>query len=268
MTPPSISVERDDCDDHQPTLVLLHHFGGSARTWQPFIACIGDRRRCIALDLPGFGRQAGHPGPYTVAAMADHVAAQILDIGLNTYSLVGHSMGGKVALALAARCPAGLRSLTLLAPSPPTAEPIDPAQRMMLLAAWGAKPALAKIVDDVVVRTLSADLRAILLEDMLSVSREAWSGWLLFGSREDIAASMAQINVPVLVVSGDSDTAIPIAIIGTELLPRLADAALAVITGAGHLLPLEATAEITRLVLQALNAPVSRAKDQTSGLAQ
>ena len=79
---------------------------------------------------------------------------------------------------------------------------------------------------------------------------------------------MAQINVPVLVVSGDSDTAIPIAIIGTELLPRLADAALAVITGAGHLLPLEATAEITRLVLQALNAPVSRAKDQTSGLAQ
>ena len=249
MTPPSISVERDDCDDHQPTLVLLHHFGGSARTWQPFIACIANRRRCLALDLPGFGRQAGHPGPYTVAAMADHVAAQILDIGLNTYSLVGHSMGGKVALALAARCPAGLRSLTLLAPSPPTAEPIDPEQRMMLLNAWGAKRALGDVIATAVVRTLSADVRATLLDDMLGASRQAWNGWLLAGSREDISASVARINVPVLVVSGDGDTAIPTAVIETELLPRLANVALAVIAGAGHLLPLEAAAKTTCLIL-------------------
>ena len=110
MTAHVMAAAQDDSDGQRPALVLLHHFGGSSRTWQPFIAWIGDRRRCIALDLPGFGRQAAHSGPFTVAAMADHVAAQILGLGLDTYTLVGHSMGGKVALALAARCPDGLRS--------------------------------------------------------------------------------------------------------------------------------------------------------------
>lgn len=238
----------------RPALVLLHHFGGSARSWQPFIASIGERRRCIALDLPGFGRAAKHPGPYTVAAMADHVAASIVALGLDSYTLVGHSMGGKVALALAARRSAGLRSLMLLAPSPPSAEPIDDHQRETLLAAWGSRSALADIVDAITVRTLSADVRATLLDDMLGVAREAWRGWLLHGSREDITASMARIDVPVLVVSGSGDTTIPTTVIEAELLPRLGDATLSVIAEAGHLLPMEAAAAAIRLIPQAQDA--------------
>jgi len=236
----------------EPALVLLHHFGGSARTWQSFIDTVGDRRRCVALDLSGFGRRAGHPGPYTVAAMADHVEACIVELGLEDYVLVGHSMGGKVALALAARRPAGLRSLLLLAPSPPSAEPIDPRQRETMLAAWGSGPALSDMIDAATLRTLSPDVRATLLEDMLGVSRQAWRAWLLHGSREDITAAMARINVPVLVVSGDGDSAIPRAVLEAELLPRLASAELSVIAGAGHLLPIEATAETAHMVRQCL----------------
>lgn len=243
MMPQSVAVERGPVEGRRPALVLLHHFGGSARTWQPFIECIGDRRRCIALDLPGFGRQVGHPGPYTVAAMANHVAASIVELGLDSFTLVGHSMGGKVALALAARRPAGLHSLVLLAPSPPSAEAIGHQQRETLLTAWGARPALADIVDAATVRTLSVDVRAVLVEDMLGVARQAWRSWLLAGSREDITALMARIDVPVLVVSGDGDTAIPTTVIEAELLPRIANAALSVIAGAGHLLPIEAAAE-------------------------
>ena len=181
--------------------------------------------------------------------MADHVAASIVELGLDRFTLVGHSMGGKVALALAARRPAGLRSLVLLAPSPPSAEPIGHQQRKTLLAAWGARPALADIVDAATLRTLSVDVRALLIEDMLSVARQAWRGWLLAGSREDITALMARIDVPVCVMSGDGDTAIPTAVIEAELLPRLANAALLVIAGAGHLLPIEATAEVANTTI-------------------
>ena len=236
----------------EPALVLLHHFGGSARTWQSFIDTVGGRRRCVALDLPGFGARAYHPGPYTVTAMADHVEAGIVELGLEDYVLVGHSMGGKVALALAARRPAGLRSLVLLAPSPPSAEPIDPQQRGTMLAAWGSRSAMSDIVDAATVRTLPAEVRATLVEDMLAVSRHAWQAWLLHGSREDITAAMAQIHVPALVASGDGDAAIPRAVLEAELLPRLANVELSVIVGAGHLLPIEAATETACMVRQCL----------------
>ena len=231
-----------------PALVLLHHFGGSARTWRTLIDRIGDRQRCFALDLPGFGAQADDPGPYTVAAMADHVQACIAELGLRNYRLVGHSMGGKVALALAGRRPAGLRSLVLLAPSPPNAEPIDPQQRQRMLAAWGSRPAMSEMVDAATVRILPTNVRTTLLEDMLTVSPNAWRAWLLHGSREDITASLADLSIDVLIASGDGDTAIPTAVLETELLPRLASASLAVIAGAGHLLPIEAPTETIRLL--------------------
>ena len=245
------AAELEHNTGERPVLVLVHHFGGSARTWQPVIECIGEQRRCVALDLPGFGREAGHPGPFTVAAMADHVARRILELGLDAYALVGHSMGGKVASALAARRPTGLQSLILLAPSPPSAEPISNEQRETLLAAWGTRSALVDIVDTVTVQTLSASVRATLIEDMLGVARQAWHSWLISGSREDITGSMAQLNIPVLVLSGDGDTAIPTAVIKAEVLPRVPNAMLSVIAGAGHLLNIEAPAEASHLILQA-----------------
>ena len=84
---------------------------------------------------------------------------------------------------------------------------------------------------------------------MLSVARQAWRSWLLAGSREDITASMARIDVPVLVVSGDGDTAIPTTVIEAELLPRIVNAALSVNAGAGHLLPIDAAAKTANTIV-------------------
>ena len=94
----------------RPALVFLHYFGGSGRTWEPVMdALVAAGWRCLAPDLRGFGESTA-PGEdwthYTVDTMADDIHGLIGRLGLERFIVVGHSMGGKVALALAARQPA------------------------------------------------------------------------------------------------------------------------------------------------------------------
>jgi len=94
-----------------PALVFLHHFGGSALSWTRVIDRLVDDCRCIAPDLPGFGADCDRQGPFTTAAAADATIALVDGFELDDFILVGHSMGGKIAMATAARRPAGLRGL-------------------------------------------------------------------------------------------------------------------------------------------------------------
>ncbi|MBA3659529.1 MAG: alpha/beta hydrolase, partial [Gemmatimonadales bacterium] len=112
-----------------PALVFLHYFGGSSREWAGVMDQLDGEHRCIAPDLRGFGQSGAPETGYTVRDYADDVAALVERFELTRFHLVGHSMGGKVALAFAARRPPGLEGVVLLAPSPPTPEPIGAAER-------------------------------------------------------------------------------------------------------------------------------------------
>ena len=120
------------------TILALHYWAGSGREYDLLPGPL------LAPDLPGFGTQPVPPGfDYSVAAYADWVAAFIAAHQLAEYTLIGHGMGGKIALALAARRPAGLSRLVLLSPSPPTPEPSAAADRTAALRAY-AQPAEAE----------------------------------------------------------------------------------------------------------------------------
>jgi pimeloyl-ACP methyl ester carboxylesterase len=233
------------------SVLLLHHFGGSARTWDEVHARLLDVET-EALDLPGFGDAAGMPGPYTVAAYADFVEARL---PRGPLVLVGHSMGGKVALALAARQPAGLSGLLLVAPSPPTPEPIADDVRAKLITGWGDQDEMSRTLATITAHSLADPLRALAVADMVRAGRAAWTAWLTSGSRTDISGEIGTINVPVTILSGSADAVLPTALLHREVAERLSGSALLPIPGAGHLLPLEApdavAAAIRRLIAEA-----------------
>src|SRR6185295_15294462 len=103
------------CEDDGGTaapLVLLHPFPFDRRVWGATAAALRASHRVIAVDARGFGESVPD-GTFSIADLADDVAALLDARGIATAAVAGQSMGGYVALAFANRHPARLRALVL-----------------------------------------------------------------------------------------------------------------------------------------------------------
>ncbi|PXX65339.1 pimeloyl-ACP methyl ester carboxylesterase [Nocardia tenerifensis] len=234
-----------------PTLVFLHYWGGTARTWQPVLDRLPGRAT-LTLDARGWGRSRELPGPYSLEQLARDTRDVIAAAGVTDYVLVGHSMGGKVAQLVAAARPAGLVELVLVAPGP--AKPaafVTPEYREGLSHAYDSAETTAAALDTVLTATpLNAHLRAHVLADSRAGAPAARREWPLHGIAQDITAAAQNIAVPVLVVAGEQDRVEPVEVLRDNLLPYLSEADLRVIAGSGHLIPLEAPAALASLLLR------------------
>jgi pimeloyl-ACP methyl ester carboxylesterase len=96
-----------------PAIVFLHGFCESREIWKDFVQSISERFRTIALDLPGFGNSPSLDSGFTIDDVADQVAISLQDMRLYDAFIVGHSLGGYVALSLAERYPHLTKGLSL-----------------------------------------------------------------------------------------------------------------------------------------------------------
>jgi pimeloyl-ACP methyl ester carboxylesterase len=96
------------------TLVFLHGLLDSSEGWTPVCEAVGGTR--IAFDLPGFG-YSDPPPSGSLSAYAQDIAEGLQALGSPRFTLVGHSLGGAVAAALAELLPSSVDALVLLAPA-------------------------------------------------------------------------------------------------------------------------------------------------------
>ena len=228
------------------TIVALHYWAGAGHEFDALRPLLAADTQLLAPDLPGFGQQ---PAPlhfdYSVRAYADWMAAYLAEHRVTDFTLLGHSMGGKIALLLAARRPAGLRRLVLLSPSPPPHEPMSNQDRAAALAAYGQPEEAEKTARRITYHPLPPALHAAVVADNLRTRRPAWNHWLEQGTRTDISAELATLAVPCQVLVGAHDKAVTPATQRRLTLPHLpADALFTEVPEAGHLLPLEAPAAV------------------------
>jgi len=111
--PPLPLFHRDLGGAGEPPIVLLHGLLGSSRNWQTVGRELAATRRVFALDLRNHG-QSPHDPDVSYPAMAADVAAWLDAQGLGAAELVGHSMGGKVAMLIACRDPARVARLVVV----------------------------------------------------------------------------------------------------------------------------------------------------------
>jgi pimeloyl-ACP methyl ester carboxylesterase len=108
---------RDTGPRDAPAVVLLHGFGASLHTWEAWAERLSAAFRVIRLDLPGFGLTGPDPtGDYTDARTVQVLSALMDELGVRRASVVGSSMGGRIAWFFAAAEPDRVDRLVLIAP--------------------------------------------------------------------------------------------------------------------------------------------------------
>ncbi|MBN1692368.1 MAG: alpha/beta fold hydrolase [Dehalococcoidales bacterium] len=95
-------------------LVVIHGGGGDARTWRRNIGVLAEKYTVYAPDLPGYGGSQPLDGKYYVPELSDFVEKFTKSLGLEKFSLVGHSLGGGIALDYALKFPLKITKLVLI----------------------------------------------------------------------------------------------------------------------------------------------------------
>jgi pimeloyl-ACP methyl ester carboxylesterase len=243
---------RDTGPRGAPVLILLHGFGASLHTWEPWAQDLSDNFRVVRIDLPGAGLTGADPsGDYSDARGVQILAALMDQLGIARASFIGHSMGGRLAWRYAAEQPGRVDKLVLVAPdgfaspgfeygkAPEVTAPVRLMQvvlprallRMSLEPAY-ANPAL--MTDEVVDRywhlMRAPQVRTALIARMQQLVLQ------------DPAPLLARITAPTLLLWGEQDAMIPVAN-AQDYLRALKDARLVTLPGVGHLPHEEAPAQ-------------------------
>jgi pimeloyl-ACP methyl ester carboxylesterase len=185
-----------------PPIVFVHGTRLSRSMWRPQMEALRDAYRVIALDLPGHGALADRP--FTVAAASDHVARVIEEAAGGRAVVVGLSLGGYVAMDLAARRPELVRGLVL---SGATAEPVGRLAAPFLALAWVMERFDGPALEAVNAWFFRARFAPAIAEPI--VAGGFWSAGGAQALRaivgERFAPRLAAYPGPTLIVNGDLD---------------------------------------------------------------
>jgi pimeloyl-ACP methyl ester carboxylesterase len=249
-------VALDDRGSGEP-LVLIHGLATTRVIWRHALPLLSKGRRVITLDVPGFGDSPPAGEGFVLDTVAERIAKALERAGLEKpFDLVGHSMGGAVALALAARDPGAIRRLVLVAPAGLRPMPAAAARAFGALAvrAIPLRRLGAPLADFGFGRRLlmtpgTADPASIPPADvraMLAASRGATriSEALSTVASADVRPLLAKLPVHVGAVWGARDRIVPPGGIHTvqELRP---EAPTATVPNAGHILMVERPEQFT-----------------------
>jgi pimeloyl-ACP methyl ester carboxylesterase len=234
-----------------PPIVLLHGITGHARTWDRLASELSSRYRVLALDQRGHGDSDAAPdGDYGVTAMAGDLAAFADHLGLAAFTLVGLSMGGRVAIAYAGAHSSRLGHLVIVDIGPDIHLPGLERIRDMMAGAPERIESEAQAIE-YVRRANPLYAEDELRHRVVHGLRRAADGSLAWkydralrdmmrgGGRRDLVnlwEPLARIACPTLVVRGAASDILSPEIAG-RMLETLPDGRLVEVEGAGHTVP-------------------------------
>jgi pimeloyl-ACP methyl ester carboxylesterase len=231
-----------------PPVLVLHGWGASIDAVGSIVDGLADKIEVVAVDLPGFGESAEPPEPWDVGAYARFVVALTDELGLERFSLIGHSFGARIGIVIAATRPERIARMVLTGAAglKPRRKPsyygrVAVAKAGRVVGAVGGAPGR---------RLQDRMRRRVASRDWLEAT-EAMRGTFRAVIAEDLSPHLPNIRASTLLVWGERDEDTPLWM-GRRMEEAIPDAGLVVLEG-GHYVYAERAAEFNRIALHFLS---------------
>ena len=203
-----------------PVIVLLHGFTGSTGTWSEVIDLLNDNYHTVAIDLIGHGKTTAplDPNRYSMEEQIADLEALFNELNIRKFTLLGYSMGGRIALSYTINFPERVTSLILESSTPGLKTEVERIERMnkdKLLAQKISREGIRSFVEfweNIPLfhsqKKLSAERQQEIRDERLSQNEVGLANSLLgigTGSQPSNWDRLKEINVPVLLITGEID---------------------------------------------------------------
>lgn len=255
-----------------PPVVLVHGLSSYMGFWEHQVPALAREHRVLALDLPGYGASARPDAPYTPPWYAELLSRWMDTVGLEEAVIVGHSMGGQIAITLALTHPDQVDRLVLSAPA--GLETFSPGTARFMKGYWHEARAteareheLRTVFTQAVFNRTDEGVERLLQERVRLGQHPAFQGTSVAVSRSiagmvdhPVAHRLGELRVPTLLVFGTADHMIPNPIFTGGTTRRIAEqgrdaipgAELVLLPGAGHTVHHDAPEAFNEAVLSFL----------------
>ena len=263
--------------------VYVHGLGGSSQNFTDVAGLLADRFDAQAVDLPGFGYSDPSPR-YSIPAFAATLTAYLEHAGRGPVHLVGNSLGGSIAVRVAALRPDLVRSLTLISPAMPFLDPRRTAQGPVLpllalpradrLFAWGMSRTTAEEMAEQVLAAcfgdttkVNAQRRAEAIEEIRLRYTVAHYPKAYLGTLRGLVSSFlraylpgagsqwrlaARVQAPTLVIGGLNDKLVDPRV-PAQVARVIPDSRLLILPGVGHVAQMEVPRVVARAIVGLLD---------------
>jgi len=225
----------------RPPVILIHGAGGNHLFWPPAVRRLAGSR-VYALDLPGHGKSEGI-GQQSIPGYTKHISAFMDAVGISHAFVVGHSMGGAIALDLTLNCPERVAALCLVASgaclrvAPVFLENAGNASTIPQVAEAMKEFAYSPHTD--------AKLKELASKRLIETRPAVLRGDFLACDVFDVRERLGEIRVPTLILVGSDDQMTPVAF-SNYMAENIPGAQLWMIENAGHMLMLEKPRQVSQ----------------------
>ncbi|RSS84371.1 alpha/beta fold hydrolase [Streptomyces sp. WAC06614] len=222
-------------------VLVLHDWFSTSGHWGSVLDHFDPERFSYAfLDYRGYGDRREVPGRYDLAEIADDALALADELGWDTFSLMGHSMGGKAAQQVLVRAPERIERIVGIAPVPAAPYVMDEATHALFYGAAEDPAKRLAILDLVTGQRASRHWLAGMVARSLETSLpEAFAGYLASWQTLDLSDAVKGSTVPVLVLVGEYDLALTTEVMQATWKAWYPHCRVHSLPGSGHYPPVE-----------------------------